>query len=261
MNELLKFESMPVNIIELDGNPMFEIYSTGMALGQVKFSKGNHYPRTERIDQNIKNAEITPVVHNGQLYINESQLYDLMLEMKTSKCKGFKKWVTSEVIPSIRKHGVYATNNTIEKLLNDPDFAIRTFTELKHEKEERIRIEQEKRRLQEQLENQKPLIDFAETVQGSDHNILVRETSKLASNYIGVDIGEKGLYQKLRNWGFVCKTKNEPTKRAYLQSILEYIETATRQYPFVAFTTKVTPKGQRYIINRLIKECAERTVA
>ena len=62
------------------GLPMFEIYSTGMALGYAKTAKGKQYPRTERIDKTIKNADISTVVHDGQLFMNENQLYDFMFE-------------------------------------------------------------------------------------------------------------------------------------------------------------------------------------
>ena len=113
------FEGIAINIIDNNGEPLFEIYSTGMALGQVKVAKGIKYPRKDRIDENLKNAEITPVVHNGQLFITEEQLYDLMLEMKTEKVKPFRKWITSEVLPSIRKHGAYLTPDTIQKAMLD----------------------------------------------------------------------------------------------------------------------------------------------
>lgn len=108
MNEIKIFEGTQVHIIEVDGEPLFEVYSIGMALGQVKIAKGQKYPRKDRIDENLKSAEIMPVVHNGQLFITEEQLYDLMLEMKTDKVKPFRKWLTSEVLPSIRKTGNYS---------------------------------------------------------------------------------------------------------------------------------------------------------
>ena len=104
------FEGMQVEIIEINGEPYFEIYSTGMALGQVKFnSVGKAYPRKDRIDENIQSAGISVCVRNGHSYISEEQLYDLMLEMKTDKVKPFRKWVTSKVLPSIRKTGSYST--------------------------------------------------------------------------------------------------------------------------------------------------------
>lgn len=108
MNTLMQFEELSVEIITENNELLFEVYSTGMALGHVKRNVvGNLYPRKERIDENLKNAEITPCVHNGHKYITESQLYDFMLEARTDKCRKFRKWVTNEVLPSIRKTGIY----------------------------------------------------------------------------------------------------------------------------------------------------------
>ena len=107
MGTLKVFEGMEVDIIIENDEPLFEIYSTGMALGQCVIAKGRVYPNKERINNNIRNAEISPVLRNAKQYINEEQLYDLMLETRTEKCKPFRKWVTSEVLPSIRKTGSY----------------------------------------------------------------------------------------------------------------------------------------------------------
>lgn len=109
MSEIMKFENNDVEIIQDEnGEPLFEIYSTGMALGYVTVAKGKVYPQKIRIDKIVKNAEIKPVVHGVQLFINESQLYDFMLEARTDKCRIFRKWVTNEVLPSIRKTGNYS---------------------------------------------------------------------------------------------------------------------------------------------------------
>lgn len=110
MQEIMKFEDNDVEIIQDEnGELLFEIYSTGKALGHIKKNAvGACYPRKERIEENLKNAEITPCVRNGHKYINESQLYDFMLEARTDKCRIFRKWVTNEVLPSIRKIGNYS---------------------------------------------------------------------------------------------------------------------------------------------------------
>lgn len=115
-NSSLKiFEGHQVEIITEDGQPLFELYSTGMALGyeDIKFLQGGEkaYPRKNRIDKVIENAEIKPAEHNGQMYLTESMLYDFMLEAKTEKCKAFRKWVTNEVLPTIRKTGGYVDNS------------------------------------------------------------------------------------------------------------------------------------------------------
>ncbi|CAG7839942.1 hypothetical protein CLOHAE12215_01358 [Clostridium haemolyticum] len=113
--EIVKqFEGNKVEMIEKDGRVLFELYSTGMALGYVKTNtiNGKTYVqcRKERVSNTIKNAEIKPLVQGGLKYLNEEMLYDFMLEAKTEKCKSFRKWVTSEVLPTIRKTGGYVAN-------------------------------------------------------------------------------------------------------------------------------------------------------
>ncbi len=116
---LKKFEATDVTIEIVDGVPMFELYSTGMALGYVKTAKGKQYPRTERIDKTVKNADISTVVHDGQLFMNENQLYDFMFEAHTEKCKPFRKWVVEEVLPIINKTGGYVETDMEEEFVNN----------------------------------------------------------------------------------------------------------------------------------------------
>lgn len=179
-------------------------------------------------------------------FIDEGNLYRLIIRSKLPSAEKFEHWIFDDVLPTIRKHGMYAT----DELINNPDLAIAAFQALKDEREKN-------RQLQEQINTQKPLVEFANTVQSTKDNILVRECSKLASNYIGVDIGEKGLYQKLRDWKLVLKRRNEPSKLAYKQGVLEYVERIVYKgnKACLDHTTKVTPKGQVYIIKKLIKEC------
>lgn len=107
MNKVVKFEDTIIDMQIIDGTPMFELYAVGMALGQLKTAKGKNYARKDRIDENVKSAEIQPVVRNGQPYITESQIYDLMLETKTDKCRAFRKWLTNEVLPELNRTGSY----------------------------------------------------------------------------------------------------------------------------------------------------------
>lgn len=109
MEKLMKFENTPINIQIINGVPMFELYSVGMALGQVKKnSKGAIYPAKDRIDKNAEKAEIQPCVRNVHKYITESQIYDLMLETRTDKCRAFRKWLTNEVLPQLNHTGTYS---------------------------------------------------------------------------------------------------------------------------------------------------------
>lgn len=120
-NSSLKiFEGHQVEIITEDGQPLFEIYSTGMALGYSRDngkSVGDHgghplFPRKDRIEKVIQNADIKILQCGEKKYFNEQMLYDFMLEAKTEKCKAFRKWVTNEVLPTLRKTGGYVSNNT-----------------------------------------------------------------------------------------------------------------------------------------------------
>lgn len=107
MESLLFFENVEVEVITDGEELLFELYSTGMALGYVKKAKGKKYPRKERIEANAKNAEVMPVVRGGQRYLTEDMLYDFMLEAKTDKGRSFRKWVTKIVLPTLRKDGMY----------------------------------------------------------------------------------------------------------------------------------------------------------
>lgn len=107
MNKIVKFENTAIDVQIIDGTPMFELYAVGMALGQIVNAKGKVYANKKRIDQNAKSAEIQAVLHNAKPYITESQIYDLMLETKTDKCRTFRKWLTNEVLPELNRTGSY----------------------------------------------------------------------------------------------------------------------------------------------------------
>lgn len=244
------FEGIAINIIDDNGNPLFEIYSTGMALGQVKVAKGIKYPRKDRIDENLKNAEITPVVHNGQLFITEEQLYDLMLEMKTEKVKPFRKWITSEVLPSIRKYGAYMTPDTIEKAICNPDFLIKLATELKN-------TQNYVKQLETKIEKDRPKIVFAEAVEVAKNSILIGDLAKIIKQN-GFEIGQKRLFRWLRENGYLIKRKgndyNMPTQYSMELGLFEISESVTNVDGniFIHKTSKVTGKGQQYFVNKFI---------
>ena len=124
------FEGTEVKIIVNEkGKPLFELYSTGMALGYIKQNTINgktyYQCRKDRVDKTIKSAEIKPLVQDGLKYLNEEQLYDFMLEARTEKCKPFRKWVTSEVLPTMRKTGAYIMEGREEEMINNyfPSFS------------------------------------------------------------------------------------------------------------------------------------------
>lgn len=115
--KMFKFQDMDVEILEIDGKVLFEVYSTGMALGYINKAKGKLYPHKSRINKIIENVEISTVVHGVQQYFTEEQLYDFMLEAHTDKCKSFRKWVVGEVLPTINKTGAYIVEGREEEMV------------------------------------------------------------------------------------------------------------------------------------------------
>ena len=178
--------------------------------------------------------------------INESGLYSLILSSKLPKAKEFKRWVTSEVLPSIRKHGAYA----VDELLNDPEFAIKTFTALKEERER-------SKRLSEQIEADKPKVIFADSVSAAKSSILIGDLAKLLKQN-GVNIGQNRLFEWLRQNGYLIKdgtSKNMPTQRAADMKLFE-VKVRTVNNPDGSIretkTTVVTGKGQVYFVNKFL---------
>lgn len=253
MQNLMKFQNMNVGIIVEDQTVLFEIYSVGMALGQVKKNAvGELYPRKDRIDQNLKSAEIHHCVRNGHKYINESQLYDLMLEMKTEKVKPFRKWVTSEVLPTIRKTGGYVANDEmfINTYLPNADAQTRELFRLNLSTI---------RQLNNKIEQDKPLVDFASHIQTSEDCISMNDMAKLATKN-GIKIGRTRLFNFLREKKVLgCKDghKNMPYQR-YIdtQPWFQLKESSYIQNGEVriGLTPMVTPKGQSGII-RMLRKC------
>lgn len=138
MNELkiFNYESNEVRTVIINNEPWWVAKDVCEVLGHT-----NTTVALERLDSD----EVTKFNLGGLSgeinIINESGLYSLIMGSRKSEAKVFKKWVTSEVLPSIRKHGLYATEVTVEKMLNDPDFAIDLLTKLKEERKARIEAE------------------------------------------------------------------------------------------------------------------------
>ncbi|AWN07862.1 phage repressor protein/antirepressor Ant [Listeria monocytogenes] len=184
--------------------------------------------------------------------INEAGLYQLIFKSKLESAERFQDWVTSEVLPSVRKHGAYMTNDTIEKAITDPDFLIKLATNLKEEKTKRIEAEQ-------RLEIQKPKVMFAEAVSDARGTILIRDLAKLIQQN-GIDIGEKRLFEWMRQRGYLISRKgtdyNRPTQKSMELGLFKIKETAIVRSSGAqtAITAKVTGKGQLYFVNKFLEQ-------
>jgi anti-repressor protein len=248
MNELKVFENKEfgqVRTITKDGEPWFITTDICRAL-----EIGNVTDAISRLEKDeVDLIEVTDSIGRQQKTnaVSEPGLYALVLGSRKPEARAFKRWITHEVIPSIRKHGMYATPDTVEAMLADPDTMIQTLQTLKEERSKRVEAEK-------QIEQQKPLVEFAETCQKSSNSLLIREFAKVLCKN-GFNIGEKRLYKLLREWGLVYKYENRnlPRQRYVDKHYFEVVETPYMSEGEVklALTTRVLPKGQEYIINKL----------
>jgi len=257
MNELEIFnnpEFGQIRATEINGEPYFVGKDVAEALGYEK--PRNAIAQHVDPDDALKQG-LTDSLGREQeaIFISESGVYALVFSSKLPKAKEFKHWVTSEVLPTIRKHGAYATPATIESIIADPDNGIKLLTALKEEQEKR-------KALQTQIAEQKPKVIFAEAVSASKTSILIGDLAKILKQN-GIDIGQKRLFAWLRDNGYLIKggsSKNMPTQRAMEMGLFVVKEGSYVNGEGVNVTTKTTKltgKGQIYFINKFKGESTD----
>lgn len=269
MQELQIFKNQDFGTIratEINGEPFFVGKDVCEAFGDTNYRRS-----LNRIDEGDKGVSqiATPGGVQSMTVINESGLYSLLFQMqpqkgneedaavsaRIEKLHRFKHWVTSEVLPTIRKHGAYATPETIESIIANPDNGIRLLQALKEEQEKRKALEA-------QNEEMKPKALFAEAVSASKSSILIGDLAKIIKQN-GHDIGQKRLFEWLRDNGWLIKQKgaswNMPTQRSMEMGLFE-IKESTFQNPDgsvrITKTPKVTGRGQVFFINKFCGESA-----
>lgn len=199
------------------------------------------------LDLHALNPDLYVNGNSFATFITESAFYDVLLFSSSKKVKPYRRWVTHEILPSIRKYGAYMTSDTIEKALTSPDFLIQLATTLKEEKQKRIEAEKK-------VEEQAPKVLFADAVIGSRSSCLIGELAKIISQN-GFHVGQNRLFEWLRNnhyLGSVGERRNIPNQQYVEQGLFE-LKKGTRSgndgVLRTTITTKVTGKGQSYFIN------------
>ncbi len=240
-----------IRTIEKDGEPWFVGKDVAAALGYKEPTKAAR----EKVDDDDKGVSKidTPSGIQEMTIINESGLYSLVLSSKLPNAKKFKRWVTSEIIPSIRKHGAYMTPETLEKVLLSPDTLMQLAQNLKDEQEKRKALEA-------QIESQKPAVLFTGAVETSKTSILIGELAKMLKQN-GINIGQNRLFAWMREKGYLIKRKgtdyNMPTQRSMDMGLFEIKETTINNPDGsikISKTPKVTGKGQVYFINLFLNK-------
>lgn len=183
--------------------------------------------------------------------LTEDGLYEVLMQSRKPIAKQFKKQV-KQILKDIRRRGIYATDNTIDKIIDNPEFGIRLLTELKAEREQRKALEQ-------QVEQDKPRVLFSKAVEASDTSILVGDLAKILKQN-GINVGQNRLFQWMRDNGYLIKSgssRNMPTQysmdRGWFEIQERVIQVPDRE-PRVTRTPRVTGKGQLYFVNRFISD-------
>lgn len=257
MNELKKFSHNMFGNLEIlikEGKEYFPATDVATALGYKRPQDAVRQHCKEDGSVNHRVADSLGRMQEKK-FINEPNLYRLIVKSKLPQAEQFEKWVFEEVLPSIRKHGAYMTDQVLEQAVTNPDFAIGLLTKLKEEKEKLAAAQQ-------QIVQQQPLVTFAEACMQSNESLKVSEVAKLAAKH-NIKIGQRQLFAKLREWNLMFKRSTEPTQTAVEKGYFEIAQGVKQKpsgEPFTWTTTYVTPKGQAYIIDRLKKEQEQEAV-
>lgn len=183
-------------------------------------------------------------------FVNEKNLYKVIMRSDKPQAEPFQDWVYGEVLPSIRKHGAYMTNDTLEKALTSPDFLIQLATNLKEEQRKRIEAEQK-------IRSDAPKVLFADAVSTSRRSCLIAELAKILQQN-GIKIGQNRLFDWLRKNGYLCQKGqyyNQPSQKSMELGLFEIKQTTINKPDgsvLVSTTTKVTGKGQIYFVDKFL---------
>lgn len=251
MNEvqIFNFEGNQVRAIEINSEPWFVGKDVSEILGYKNGSRDINVHVDEEDRQIIKSTEtvLLDIPSRGLTIINESGLYSLILSSKLPSAKKFKHWITSEVLPAIRKNGAYMTDQKAFDVVHNKNGLI----DLLQQAADQLREKDI------QIEEMKPKALFADSVSASDSMILIRDLAKII-NGNGIDIGGNRLFQWLRDNGYLISNwsdRNSPTQKAMNLGLFKVKETSIVRdgNVIVNKTTMVTGKGQQYFVNKFLK--------
>lgn len=236
-----------VRVVEVAGEPWFVGKDVAEILGYSKARNAiaAHVDNSDKALAPIQGGCSTGT--QNTTIINESGIYSLVLSSKLPSAQKFKHWVTSEVIPSIRKHGGYIAG---QNEMSDMELLSRALLLVKNQLDDRNR----------QIEEMQPKVIFADAVETSSTSVLIGDFAKLLKQN-GIDIGQTRLFEWLRNNGYLMRVKGErrnmPTQRSMEMKLFEIKESVIEHkdgHLTIIRTPKVTGKGQIYFANKFLQD-------
>lgn len=256
MNEIQIFNHEQfgqVRMIDFDGEPWAAGKDVALGVGYKNPLKAirDHVDDEDKMVNESFTVNGTPII-----WINESGIHSLVLSSKLESAKKFKRWVTSEVLPSIRKHGMYATPQTMENMLNDPDFAIRLLEEIKKERQEKAVLAAKNGELEAKIEEDRPMTEFGLAISTSEGCVPVAQLAAMLCQK-GVDTGEHRLFAEMREDGFLNSSGmyyNKPAQRYLENKMMEYKVFKNKFNNKVTFQPLITPKGIQYFMDYYLRK-------
>ena len=246
-NEIITIKNVR-GYIDEKGTAWLNLEDVARGLGFTQIKNKKEYIRWETVISYCN--EFSQQV-GKESFIPENVFYKLCMKANNEVARKFQDNVCDEILPSIRKYGMYAT----DELLDNPDLIIKMATRLKEEKAKN-------KELEDKMKENKPKVIFADSVETSKNTILIGELAKIIKQN-GVDIGQKRLFTWLRDNGFLIKREgtdyNMPTQKSMELELFEIKETAVTHsdgHISINKTPKVTGKGQIYFINKFLKDIA-----
>lgn len=244
-----------VRVAGTSENPLFCLADICRVLelcnpSQVKSKFTDGVTQIEGVSTTTNQHGVTTEQRVKLTFISEKNLYKVIMRSDKPQAEPFQDWVCGEVLPSIRKHGAYMTNDTLEKALTSPDFLIQLATNLKEEQQKRIEAERK-------VTEAAPAVAFTNAVQSANSSCLIGELAKLIAQN-GYSIGEKRLFAWMRDNGYLGKQGeryNIPNQQYVEQGLFELkkgVRSGSNGVLHTTITPKVTGKGQVYFVNKFL---------
>ena len=244
-NEIITIKNVR-GYIDEKGTAWLNLEDVARGLGFTQIKNKKEYIRWETVISYCN--EFSQQV-GKESFIPENVFYKLCMKANNEVARKFQDRVCDEILPSIRKYGMYAT----DELLDNPDLIIKMATRLKEEKAKN-------KELEDKMKEDKPKVLFADAVATSQSSILVGDLAKILKQN-GIETGQKRLFSKLRDEGYLIKQNgmsyNMPTQKSMELELFEIKETAVTHsdgHISINKTVKVTGKGQQYFINLFLNE-------
>jgi len=245
--QIFNFEQNEVRTILVNDEPYFVGKDVAEVLGYRNTQKAilNH---VDEEDKGVTKWDTLGGKQNMTI-INESGLYSLILKSKLPSARKFKRWVTSEVLPSIRKNGAYLTDQKAYEITHNPNSLADLLLQAGEQLKQKDLVIQE----------MQPKALFSDAVRGSVNSCLIKELATILKQN-GINIGQNRLFIWLRENGYLCRDgrrKNQPTQRSMdlgIMDVREHVRTNSQGELVTKFTPLVTGKGQQYFINKFLNE-------